>query len=155
MDYKEIRIEGDIVTMPLDNFNKIESEIDKLMTRKEFWKNEYNAEAKQGEKTYTHLNKLADNYRVLEHKLRKAEDKVRIYECIERDGYVVFSYESTDCDGTRAEGYYKCYSYKQVEEAMYDLYDNAEGHVGFEVITKNVKEFKDESERRIYGGWGC
>jgi hypothetical protein len=153
MDYRDIKIEDGIVTMPLDNFNKIESEIDKLMTRKEFWKNEYNAEAKQGEKTYTHLNKLADNYRVLEHKLRKAEDKVRIYECIERDGYVVFSYESTDCDGTRAEGYEKCYSYKHVESMIEGLYDNAEGRVGFEVITKNVKNYKDESERRIYGGW--
>lgn len=148
MDYKELKIENGMATLPMD-------ELDKLMTSKEFWKNEYKAEFEQGEKTYEHLNKLADNYRVLEHKLHKAEDKVRIYECIERDGYVVFSYESTDCDGTTAEGYFKCYSYKQVEEAMYNLYDNAEGHVGFEVITNNVKEFKDESERRIYGGWGC
>ena len=148
MDYKEIRIENGMATLPMD-------ELDKLITSKEFWKNEYKAEFEHGEKMYKNFCNEQKNSRMLEHKLRKAEDKVRIYECIERDGYVVFSYESTDCDGTRAEGYEKCYSYKQVESMIEGLYDNAEGRVGYEIITKNVKEFKDESERRIYGGWGC
>jgi hypothetical protein len=88
----------------------------------------------------------------LQVELNEAKRKVKMYEAFAKYGYVVFSYTSTDCDNTTSHGWFKCYSFEKVDGAIEGLYEDAEGSVGYEIITENLEEFKGEYDRYTYGG---
>lgn len=155
MDYRDIKIEGGIVTMPLDNFNKIESELDKLMTQREFCKNEYDIESKNALKWYDEYCKLHKEVESLKrrtsdfrHRLSVSDKIIEAFECIAEHGYCYVRYSSTDCDNRTAEGVCKITNPSKFIEA---LYNNAEGSTSYELITKNLDNY--EEYRTSYGGW--
>jgi len=150
MDYTEITIEGNKVTMSAEAFTKIDSKLFDLETQV-FQCYEKLIDAKQ--EASDRWNELYKKLQEVETKMKLAERKLAIYEALQTEGYVVFSYTSTDCDNTTSEGWFKCYSMEQVDGAIEGLYEDAEGSVGYEIITTNLKDFKDESERRTYGGY--
>jgi hypothetical protein len=149
MDYTEITIEGDKVTMSAEAFAKIESREDKLEDEvfQCFLKI---TEAREAFKEES--RSLGNVIHELQVELNEAKRKVKMYEAFAKYGYVVFSYTSTDCDNTTSNGWLKCYSFEQVDGAIDGLYEDAEGSVGYEIITENLEEFKGESDRYTYGG---
>lgn len=148
MDYRDIKIEGGIVTMPLDNFNKIETELDFWMKDAEVYTKLHNESLDKIDTLNEKLSNLDKHWRWQKGKLERQAELIEAFECVAEHGYCYVVYSSTDCDNRTAEGICKTTNPSKFIE---DLYNNAEGNTSYELITKDLENY--EEYRISYGGW--
>lgn len=148
MDYRDIKIDNGMATLPIDT-------LDKLVNKAEFYKNEYDIESKDALKWYDEYCKLQSKFERLKrrasdfrHRLSISDKIIEAFECVAEHGYCYVIYSSTDCDNRTTEGICKTTNPSKFIE---DLYNNAEGRTSYALITKDLENY--EEYRTSYGGW--